>query len=140
MITSRAKRKTKQRPLSKTRKALQKIIGQPLTFGAALRAHRMSEDMSQVELARLMDMSKAQLCDIEKERRTVSPERAAQFAKVLGYSVEHFVQLAIEDQLQKAGLQLHVHIESPKHTSWKQPPSYVKRQAIPQTSHAGHGL
>jgi hypothetical protein len=59
-----------------------------------------------------MKISRAHPCDIEKGRRTVSAERAAQFARVLGYSVNQFVATALEDQLRKAGLKVRVHLDA----------------------------
>ena len=49
--------------------------------------------------------------DIEKRRRGVSVERAAQWAKLLGYSPEQFVQLALQAQLDAAGLRLKVAVK-----------------------------
>jgi transcriptional regulator with XRE-family HTH domain len=73
---------------------------------------RLADEVSQVELARRMRISRAHLCDIEKGRRVVTAERAAQFAGVLGYSVNQFVAVAVEDQLRKAGLKVRVHLEA----------------------------
>ena len=57
-------------------------------------------------------MSRAHLCDIEKGRRAVTPEKAAEFAKVMGYSVNQFVAQAIEDSLKRMGLDLRVEIKA----------------------------
>lgn len=38
-------------------------------------------------------------------------ERAAQFAKAMGYSVNQFVAVAFDDQLRKAGIKGKVHLE-----------------------------
>ena len=91
---------------------LEKLNGGPITFGQLVEAHRSCGEISQAELARRMGMSRAQLCDIEKGRRTVSAERAAQFAKVLGYSVPAFVERALEDQLRRSGLKMRVRLEA----------------------------
>jgi transcriptional regulator with XRE-family HTH domain len=40
----------------------------------------------QPELAKKLGISKSHLNDIEKGRKAVSPERAARFAKILGYA------------------------------------------------------
>jgi transcriptional regulator with XRE-family HTH domain len=81
-----------------------KLNGCPLTFGQMIESLRETDEISQVELARRLKISRAQLCDIEKGRRVVVPKRAAQFAKVMGYSVDQFVAVALEDQLRRAGL------------------------------------
>jgi transcriptional regulator with XRE-family HTH domain len=91
---------------------LEKLNRGPITFGQLVEAHRSCDEISQAELARRMGISRAQLCDIEKGRRTVSAERAAQFAKVLGYSVPAFVERALEDQLRKSGLKMRVKLEA----------------------------
>jgi len=73
---------------------------------------RRADEIVQADLARRMGMSRARLCDIENARRPVTVERAAQFARVLGYSVNQFVAVAVEDQLRKAGLKVKVRLEA----------------------------
>jgi DNA-binding transcriptional regulator YiaG len=58
-------------------KLLEKIAGGPLTLGRAIASIRKSEELSQDECARKLGVSKSHLCDVEKGRKTVSPERAA---------------------------------------------------------------
>ena len=89
-------------------KFLESLRGGPLTFGRMIESFRKCDEITQEKLAQKMKISKAHLCDIEKGRRMVSPERAAKFAKVMGYMVEQFVAVAIEDQLHKAGLNMKV--------------------------------
>jgi transcriptional regulator with XRE-family HTH domain len=91
---------------------LERLNSGPITFGQLIEAHRSCDEISQAELARRMGMSRAQVCDIEKGRRMVSAERAAQFAKALGYSVPAFVERALEDQLRKSGLKMRVRLEA----------------------------
>lgn len=73
---------------------------------------RLADGVQQVELARRMKISRAHLCDIESGRRSVSVDRAAQFARVLGYSANQFVAVAVEDELRKAGLKVKVRLEA----------------------------
>ena len=89
-------------------KFLEDLRGGPLTFGRMIESFRKCDATTQEQLAHKMRISKAHLCDIEKGRRMVSPERAAKFARVMGYLVEQFVAVAIEDQLDKAGLKMKV--------------------------------
>jgi antitoxin HigA-1 len=91
---------------------LEKLNAGPLTFGQMIESIRLCDEISQVDLAKKMKISRAHLCDIEKGRRTVSAERAAQFARVLGYSVNQFVATALEDQLRKAGLNVRVRLDA----------------------------
>lgn len=91
---------------------LESLNGGPLTFGQLVEATRVTDEISQAELARRMKISRAHLCDIEKGRRFVRPERAARFARELGYSVNVFVSLALQDELRAAGLNMRVHLEA----------------------------
>lgn len=100
------------RKLSPARKYLASLRGGQLTFGRLIESTRLCDEVSQVELAKRVGVSRAYLCDIEKGRRNASPELAAQFAKELGYSVNQFVALAVEDQLKKAGFAVKVKLEA----------------------------
>ena len=97
---------------SEARKYLERLNKVPISFGQLLESHRICDEISQAELARKMEISRAHLCDIEKGRRLVSAERAAKFAKVLGYPVSSFVTAALEDQLRKAGLKMRVTVDA----------------------------
>jgi hypothetical protein len=48
------------------------------------------------------------LCDIEKGHRAVSAERAAHWARTLGYPAVPFVNLAMQARLGAAGVKLRV--------------------------------
>jgi transcriptional regulator with XRE-family HTH domain len=101
-----------KRKKSAALKYLEDITGGPLSLGKFLQSIRLGEEMSQVEFAEQLGISKSHLCDIEKGRKLVSPERAAIFAKTLKYSSEQFVRLALQDQVEKAGLKFKVKIEA----------------------------
>jgi transcriptional regulator with XRE-family HTH domain len=90
---------------------LRKLTGGPVTLGKLLLAIRLGEEMTQPEFARKLGISKSHINDIEKGRKMVSPERAAKFAKVLGFSEERFVELALQAILDEAGLKLKVDVE-----------------------------
>jgi len=91
---------------------IEKILGGPLSLGMALEAIRRGEEMSQGTFAKKLGISQQKLCDIEKERRHVSPEKAAQFAKKLGHPITVFVKLALQDQVNSSGLKLEVSVEA----------------------------
>jgi transcriptional regulator with XRE-family HTH domain len=93
-------------------KFLEDITGGPLTLGKFLQSIRLGEEMSQVEFADQLGISKSHLCDIEKGRKLVSPERAVIFSKILNYSPEQFVRLSLQDQVEKAGLKFKIKIEA----------------------------
>jgi len=89
---------------------LEELAGGPLSLADLLLAIRQGEESSQVEFAQTLEISRSHLCDIEKGRKAVSPSRAAQFARKLGYSERQFVELALQDQVQNAGLDLQVRL------------------------------
>jgi transcriptional regulator with XRE-family HTH domain len=101
----------KSKMTSKTLKQLEKITGGKLTLGKLLWSIRMSDDMSQIEFAKLLDMSKQQLCDIEHNRKSVSPKLASDYAKKLGYSMEQFIRLALQDLVDREGLNVTVEVK-----------------------------
>jgi transcriptional regulator with XRE-family HTH domain len=93
-------------------KLLEKIAGGPLTLGRAIESIRKVQELSQDECAKKLDVSKSHLCDVEKGRKTVSPERAARWARALGYPESVLVRLAIQGELDAAGLKYKVEIEA----------------------------
>ncbi|MFN2425987.1 MAG: helix-turn-helix domain-containing protein [Candidatus Binatia bacterium] len=93
-------------------RTLEKLTGGPLTFGRALEAARKCEELSQSTCADRLGISKSHLCDVEKGRKTVSPERAAAWARLLGYPESTFVRLAVQGELDAAGLKYTVQIKA----------------------------
>ena len=85
-------------------KLLEKVAGGPLTFAAALRAIREGEEMSLAEFAAKLSVSRSHLCDIEQGRKAVSVERAVLWADLLGQSQKQFVRLALQAEVDRAGL------------------------------------
>ena len=95
---------------SETMKFLEETAGRPLTLGGLLESIRLSEEMSQIAFAKKLKVSASHLCDIEKGRKVVSPERAARFAKILGRSSEQFVRLSLQGLVDDAGLKMKVSV------------------------------
>lgn len=93
-------------------KLLEELTGGPLTLGRLLESIRMGDDKTLVEFAKQLKISRQNLCDIEKGRKLVSPERAARFAEVLGYSKEQFVKLALQSLLDQADLHMKVEVKA----------------------------
>jgi transcriptional regulator with XRE-family HTH domain len=91
---------------------MEKLAGGPLTFGRTVESVRKSEGLSQDECAKRLGVSKSHLCDVEKGRKTVSPERAARRAHILGYPESVLGRLAIQGELDAAGLKYRVAIEA----------------------------
>ncbi len=90
----------KNRPASEV---FSQILGH-VSFGDMLTSIRLSEEISQKDFAKNLGISKSDLCDIEKGRKFVSIQRAAQFAKKLNDSPEVFIQYVIQDEILRAGL------------------------------------
>jgi len=88
------------------------VIREPMTFGNTLRNIRETDGLTQAEVSARLGMTRAHICDLEKGRKQISPERAARFAEELVYSSTLFVQLALQDQLPAAGLNITVDIQA----------------------------
>jgi transcriptional regulator with XRE-family HTH domain len=107
---------------SETMKFLDALIGEPISIGGLLTAIRESDELSQSDLAKRLGISKSHLCDLEKGRKVLSPERAARFARELGYSEEQFVRLALQHMVESAGLAFFVGLtEKPIRRSSRRP-------------------
>ncbi len=91
-------------------KDLEKRLGK-LTVGEFLRTWRTTEEMSLKDFGKLVGLSVANLCDIEKSRKGVSPEKAEQIAKAIGVPPALLITLSIEAQLQAAGLNYKVEVK-----------------------------
>ena len=90
----------------------ERILGGPLTFGAAVEALRVGEGYTQIAFAKKLGVSRQYLCDVEKGRRRASPDQAARFAKVFGHPPNVLVRLALQDAVRACGLKLHVIVEA----------------------------
>jgi transcriptional regulator with XRE-family HTH domain len=90
---------------------LQDLVG-PLTFGGMLASTRLSEELTLARFAKKLAISVSHLNDIEKGRKVVSPERAARFARVLGYSEKQYVRLALQDLVRQSGLKFTVDLRA----------------------------
>lgn len=97
---------------SPTSEYLEKLMGGPLTLGGAIAAIREGEEQSLAQFAQQLGVSRTHLSDIEHGRRSVSLQRASEFAKILGYNQAHFVRLALQDQVRDAGLKLRVDVHA----------------------------
>lgn len=98
---------------------LEKLAGK-LTLGRLIRAIRQGEELAQIEFADQLSISKQQLCDIEHDRKLISPKMAAQYADILGYPPEQFIRLSVQESLERAGLDMTVEIK----------PAHAKRRRL----------
>ncbi len=85
-----------------------------MTFGGLVRSLRMSDEISQVDLAKKLQVSKQFLSDVENNRKDVGIAFAKKVSDVLGYSVEPLIELLIRDQLRRQHLDYIVEL---KHAS-----------------------
>jgi len=100
----------KARYTKKSLAQLEKIAGGKLTLCRLIWAIRQSEDETQTDFAKKLDISKQQLCDIEHGRKSISPKLAASYAKKLKYPEEQFVRLCLQEMVDKAKLNITVEI------------------------------
>lgn len=90
----------------------ERVLGGPLTFGAAVEGLRIGEGFTQAAFAKKLGVSRQYLCDVEKGRRPVSPHQAARFAKAFGHPPTVLVRLALQDAVRASGLKLKVSVEA----------------------------
>jgi DNA-binding XRE family transcriptional regulator len=83
----------------------------PLSLGRFLHSFRTAHEITQTTMAATLGISKQELCDIEKERKLISIDRAILFAKKLKHSEAIFIKYTIDDHLRKAGSKLRVTFE-----------------------------
>lgn len=98
------------RKKSPTVRQLEKALGEPLSLGLRMNSLRQAEGHTLEVFATKLGISKQHLNDIEKGRKAVSPERAARFANILGFAEDRFIQLALQDLLNQAGLKYKVQV------------------------------
>lgn len=88
-----------------------KDIWNKMTFGGLIRSLRMSDEISQVELAKQLGVSKQFLSDVEHNRKDVGMAFAKKVSSVLGYSIEPLLELLIREQLKRQHLNYTVEIK-----------------------------
>lgn len=91
--------------------SLEKRFG-PMSVGLFIKSFRESEGTSQTDYARKLGLSRANLCDIEKGRKLVGPERASKLATRLGVPESVLIQLALQDSLRAAKLNYTVELKA----------------------------
>jgi len=91
-------------------KDLEKRLGK-LTVGELIHTFRMTGELSLKEFGKLIGVSVANLCDIEKGRKGVSPKKAEQIASALGVPPALLVRLSLEKSLKAAGLKYTVEVK-----------------------------
>ncbi len=82
-----------------------------VSFARFLWYWRECEEMTQVQFAKKLGMSPANLCDLEQGRRIPSPDRARKIAKKLGLPEMGLVAKALEDVLYREGMKYSVELK-----------------------------
>ena len=100
----------KSKVTENTLNEIRKITKTKLTFGKLMWSIRQSDDISQVDFAKKLNITKQYLCDIEHGRKSISPKLAANYAKILGYSKEQFIRLALQDLVDREGLNVEIEV------------------------------
>lgn len=89
---------------SKTIKQLEKIAREEFSFAMALKAYRTREDLTQEELANMLDVKKSYISNIENKRDFVTVEQATKFAKAFKEPANIWVTFALQDLVDRAGV------------------------------------
>ena len=91
-----------------------KDIWNEMTFGGLVHSLRISDEITQVELAKKVGVSKQFLSDVEHNRKDVGIAFAKKISDALGYSIEPLIELLIREQLRRQHLDYIVEL---KHAS-----------------------
>jgi DNA-binding XRE family transcriptional regulator len=86
---------------------LEKKLG-VVSFGTFLVAVRGIKELSQVQMAQKLKVSRSMICDIEKGRQLVSPELAIKIARIGGFPETFALQFCFQDRINKLKLKLKV--------------------------------
>ena len=81
-------------------------LDEPLSLGRHIRVTRRAEGWTLAEIASQLGCSPQRLSDYEQGRRLPSFTTALKMAQLFEYSRGYFIQLVIEEQLKREGLNL----------------------------------
>jgi transcriptional regulator with XRE-family HTH domain len=95
----------------KTLQYLEGLMGEKLTLGLLLLSIRQGEELSQVEFAKNLGLSRQALCDIERGRRVISIKKAIEYAEILGYPEKQFIRLCLQDMVDRENVGFVVELE-----------------------------
>lgn len=79
-----------------------------LSFAEFIKAHRLGEELSQEEFAKVLKVPKRRLADIENDMAELIVADAKSIAHKLGVPAKWLVRLAIRDQLRRENIHLSV--------------------------------
>jgi len=81
-----------------------KAIDDKMSVGMLVRAFREAEEISQVDLATRLGVSKQFLSDVENNRKKIGIPFIQKFATALGFAPETLVSVYLRDQVREAGM------------------------------------
>lgn len=96
--------------IKEANQVFEKVNG-PYTFATFILGIRTTLNLTQVQMAKKLGISKAALCEIEKGRTLVSVHAAVRYAKKAGFSTIVALEACFQDQLRKANIKKRVRIE-----------------------------
>lgn len=89
-------------------------LGCNITFSHLLTDLREKSGLSRAAFAEKLKISTQRLSNIEQAKARVLPKHAAQYAKILKQDEEQFVRLALQDMIDKDGLDYNLILEAKK--------------------------
>ena len=89
---------------------LTSLNGGALTFGQLLASLRQADEAGLAQFAATLGISRQHLHQLETGQKSVSPERAVRFARLLGQSESYFLQLALQDLANDSGIKASVQV------------------------------
>jgi transcriptional regulator with XRE-family HTH domain len=107
MVVKKARKK-----MTKTTKSTKTTKRTVSVFGEFIASIREDKQQSQVEFAKILGMSKQNLCDLERGRRNTSPKMAVAFAKKLKAAPSKFIKMVLQDLVNRDGLRVKVDVRS----------------------------
>ena len=87
------------------------LNGKALTFGQLLSSLRQADETGLAQFAATLGISRQHLHQLEAGQKSVSPERAVRFARLLGQSETYFLQLALQDLANDSGIVASVEVK-----------------------------
>lgn len=79
-----------------------------LSLGDFLKSHRLGEELSQTDFAKFLGISKQRLSDLENNKGNVSIKLCKELADKIEVPAEWLASLALQDMINKEGLNLKV--------------------------------
>ena len=96
---------------SSAKKFLESLAGQ-LTLFKFVESIREGEEWSKKEMSEKLRVSATYYSDFIAGKKPVSPQKAAEWARLLGYDRRQFIKLALRDQLDRFDLPYEVELRA----------------------------